>query len=76
MIDHQKYDLELIDPLFAIPKRLTSDLRRRLERDLCDNEEMVPEKTEVEVESVEIQGKEGVLSEEKEGMKKEEPKKE
>lgn len=44
LIDHEKYDLELIDPLFAIPRSITGDLRKRLEKDLCDNQEMVPKK--------------------------------
>ena len=42
LIDHAKYDLELVDPLFAIPKRITGDLRNRLGRELCSNEEMIP----------------------------------
>lgn len=61
LIDHAKYDLELVDPLFAIPKRITGDLRNRLGRELCCNEEMMPEeegKTGIQQKEPEMKGKE------------------
>ena len=31
LIDHKKYDLEEIDPVFALPKKFTKELRTRIE---------------------------------------------
>ena len=32
LIDHKKYDLEEIDPVFAIPKNLTENLNQRISK--------------------------------------------
>jgi prenyltransferase beta subunit len=34
LIDHEKYNLEQIDALFAIPKKLTKDFRKKIHHNL------------------------------------------